>query len=93
MSRTLRALIDRELANHVSATSDLSSVESSLEFMQALDTHAWQSARIVEEFAGGWYSKHNWESKGEISPDEAQRFVGYALRKLRAELKQGAAQT
>lgn len=92
MSRTLRSLVDRELSNHVSATSRLSSVESSLGFMQALDTHAWQSARIVEEFAGGWYSKHNWESKGEISPAEAQRFVGYALRKLRSELKQGAAQ-
>jgi len=78
MSRTLRSLVDRELANHVSAASHLSSVESSLEFMQALDTHARQSARIVEEFAGGWYSKHNWESKGEISPATMRRNSAFA---------------
>ena len=72
-------------------TSKLTTVAQSLDFMRALDTHTRQSARIAEEFAGGWYSKHNWESKGQITSAEAQRFVAYALRKLRTELKREAA--
>jgi hypothetical protein len=90
MSRSLRSFIDRELANHVGPGHGLANVAESRDFMQALDLHTRQSARIVREFAGAWYSKHQWESKGEITFDEAQRFVGYAIRKLRAELKRGA---
>jgi hypothetical protein len=64
----------------------------SLEFTQALDTFARQSARIIEDFAAGWYSKHNWEAKGEITEEDAQKFVAVALRKLRMEVKLGAAE-
>lgn len=91
MSRTMRAFVDRELSNHVGTGKKMSSIDESREFMEALDTYTRQSARIVREFASGWYSKHNWESRGEIGPDEAQRFMAYALRKLRTELKRGAA--
>lgn len=87
MSRTLRSFVDRELANHIGPGHTVSTINESLEFMRSLDTHTWQAARIVEEFAGDWYSKHNWESQGEISRDEAQRFVAQGLRKLRSELK------
>jgi hypothetical protein len=44
----------------------------------------------METFAADWYSKHNWEAKGEISVVEAQGFVAVALRKLRSEFKMGA---
>ncbi len=89
MSRTLASLVDRELSNHV-GIGPLSTIGDSLEFVRALNTHAWQAAGIVEAYAGGWYSKYNWESKGQISQEEAQHFVAYALRKLRSELKRGA---
>lgn len=89
LARTLRYFVDRELSNHAQPTSRLSAVEQSLEFSEALDTYARQSAKIVEDFAGGWYAKHNWEAKGEIGRDEAQRFAAIALRKLRMELKDG----
>jgi hypothetical protein len=91
LARTLRYFVDRELSNHVEPTARLSAVEQSLEFSEALDTYARQSARIVEDFAGGWYTKHNWEARGEVSRDEAQRFAAIALRKLRMELKHGGA--
>jgi hypothetical protein len=90
MARSLRSFVDRELATHVGEGA-LADVGASRDFMDALDLHSRQAARIVEDFAGGWYSKHNWESKGEVSQEEAQRFVAYALRKLRTELKRGAA--
>ena len=62
-----------------------------MEVASAIDLHARQAAAIMREFAGGWYSKQNWETKGEITLNDAQRFVAVALRKLRTELKQESA--
>ncbi|MDA1128804.1 MAG: hypothetical protein O2913_08905 [Chloroflexi bacterium] len=90
-ARVLRSYVDRELGNHVGTSPGLSNLNQSRQFLDALDLHASQSARIVEDFAGGWYSRHNWESQGAISQDETQRFMAYALRKLRSELKQSVA--
>ena len=86
LARTLRFFIDRELSNHVGAGHALTSIDTSQRFTTELDVYARQSARIMEEFAGSWYSKHNWETHGQISRDEAQKFIAIALRKLRMEL-------
>lgn len=87
-TRTVRSYVERDIANHVGEGERFSSAGDAWGFVEALDLHSRQSARIVEEFAGSWYSKHNWETGGDISQEETQRFVGYALRKLRTELKQ-----
>jgi hypothetical protein len=89
-ARTLCALVDRELSQHVGRGKSFRSSAESATFIEALDLHARESARIMETFAADWYSKHNWESKGEISRTEAQGFVAVALRKLRSELELGA---
>ena len=89
-ARTLRSYVDRELSNHVGGDSALSTITESRDFLDSLDLHARQTARIMEEYAGGWYSKNNWEAQGEISQEETQRFVAHALRKIRSELKQQA---
>jgi hypothetical protein len=85
-ARTLRFFVEKELSNCVGPGHTLRSVDASDEFAQALDVYARQSARIMETFAAGWYGKQNWESKGAISPEDAQGFVAVALRKLRMEL-------
>lgn len=87
-ARVVRSYVDRDIANHVGPGESFVNVGESTTFLNALDLHARQSARIVQEYAGSWYSKHNWETKGEISQEETQRFAAYALKKLRAELKQ-----
>jgi hypothetical protein len=89
-SCTLRSYVDRELANHVGGNSSLSSITESQQFLDSLDLHARQTARIMEQFSGSWYSKNNYEAQGEISREETQRFVAHALRKIRTELKQQA---
>jgi hypothetical protein len=89
MSRSLRSWVDRELSNHVGQP-QISNVADASDFLKAIDTHTWQAARIVEDFAGGWYSKRNWELGGDITRDEAQKFVAVSMRKLRAELRIGA---
>jgi hypothetical protein len=87
LSRTLRFLVEKELSNNVGAGHGLTSIAESGHFAASLDLYTRESARIVEEFAASWYSKHNWESGGTISREEVKRFVAFALRKLRMELR------
>jgi hypothetical protein len=93
LARTLRYFVDKEVSNHVGPGHGLSDVGESRQFSEALDLYARQSARIMEDFAAGWYSKHNWESKGQISLEDARGFVAVAMRKLRMELKRERAGT
>ncbi|MBA2454828.1 MAG: hypothetical protein H0V47_16795 [Chloroflexia bacterium] len=88
LARTMRFFVEKELSNNVGPGHDLVSIEESQAFAQALDRFTRESARIVEDFAGEWYSKHNWESGGQISRQEVEGFVAVALRKLRSELRQ-----
>lgn len=92
LARTLRSLVDRELSQHVGPGRGIAGVAQSALFVEALDLHTRQTARIMEDFAAGWYSKQNWETKGEITQDDARGFTAVALRKLRMELKLGAAE-
>lgn len=90
LARTLTYFLDRELANSLGTPAGTSLAEASRDVLEAVDRYTRQSALIVRDFAGGWYSKHNWESKGRISQHETDRFVAYALRKLRSELQHEA---
>jgi len=83
-------LSDRYLAYFLSRQQSVQyrSVEENREFRKALSLHCQQAAKIVEQFAGGWYSKANYE--GGITQRKAANFVGVALKKLRAELEKGA---
>lgn len=56
------------------------------EFNDALRSHCDQSARIVRNFCGEWYSKTEYQ-KG-INLENTSRFLAVALRKLRSELEQ-----
>lgn len=54
-------------------------------FNRVLDTHCRESAQIVRDFAGQWYSKTLYE-KG-ISLENTAGFVAVALSKLQEELR------
>ncbi len=91
MSRTIRYLTDKELSNYVGPTGAMASPTQVLEFEQALNRHCHETAKIVEEFAGGWFSKHNWESNNDISEKETAGFTAYALQKIQMDLREGEA--
>ena len=91
LARFLKYFADKELSNHVGPGKRLESIDDGRAFTDALDTYAWQSARILEDFASGWYSKHNWESEGDITESDARRFVAFALKKLQMDLDKEAA--
>ena len=58
-------------------------------FNATLEQHCVESAKIVHDFCGSWYSKTNFEQG--IDMENTSRFIHVALTKLRRELtKQGA---
>lgn len=86
LDRSMQTFVDRELAQHIGEARAFTTVANCQEFQRVLHIHARQSARIVEKFAGGWFSKHHYEERGTISAKSTQGFINVALRKLRDEL-------
>lgn len=91
LSRTLRFIVDKEIANHLGPNHRFKNVQQISEFEEALDLFAGQTTRIVDSFSGGWYSKKVWKT-GEITKDDADKFVYIALKKLRTDLGIGEVQ-
>jgi len=86
--RYLMYFLSRELANHVGGDRRFEKLSEQREFSQALSLHCNQAARIVDQFASGWHGKNRY--KGEITERNAAGFIDYALKKIRAELKEKA---
>jgi hypothetical protein len=55
------------------------------EFNEALITHCDESARIVRDFCGDWYSKTDYEQGIDLA--NSSRFLAIAVKKLRSELR------
>ena len=82
--KTLEYYISRELPNHVGSGGSYATTQHHIDFYAALERHCREAALIVEQFAGGWYSKSQF--RGTLTPDSAQAFTDYALKKVRDEL-------
>jgi hypothetical protein len=85
LTRTLRFVIDKEIANQLGPGERFASVKELQDFEATLEGFAGQTSRIVDEFSGGWYSKRAWQ-QGAISASDAEGFVHVALDKLKADL-------
>lgn len=81
--------LSRAMANHVGDGQRFTTLAEQAEFSKALQTHCREASRIVEEFSGGWFSKERWEQRG-IRRDRAAAFTAVAMKKLMAELREGA---
>lgn len=86
--RTLVHYVSRELPLHVGPDARFQTASQQQQFQEAVALHARQASKIVETFAGGWYSKARFEH--DLTPERTGRFVSYAMTKLRAELRMGA---
>jgi len=80
-------LISRELSNHVGVDGRFKVIDNHKNFNNALNLHCRQATRIVDDFAGGWYSKNVYQEK--LTIDNAAKFIHVALKKLRSEFKRG----
>lgn len=90
VARTLRFYVDRAIPAAVGGGA-LADVRAATDFGAALDRHARETAKIVEGFAAGWYSKQTFLQGGAIGREQAEGFAAKALSKLRAELEREAA--
>lgn len=77
--------LSRELSNHVGPGRRFESVHEHNEFLNALDSHCRTASRALIDFAGTWYSKHNFE--GGITERKAGGFTAHALDKMRDALR------
>jgi hypothetical protein len=82
--------LSRTLSNHVGPGQALPTAADHSAFNVALDLHCREASRIVEAFAGGWFSKTNFQ--GGITPSKARDFVFVALGKISAELRKRGAE-
>jgi hypothetical protein len=83
--KALEYYISRELPNHVGPDNTIPSIDRQIQFRGALEKHCREASLIIEQFAGGWYSKSNF--RGTLTPGSSQAFAGYALKKMRDELR------
>ncbi len=86
--RVLTYYVSKELPRHVGEGHRFQTLDEQRDFQDAVALHARQAARIVETFAGGWYSKARFEK--DLTPERTGRFVAYAMKKMRRELRRGA---
>lgn len=84
MTHYLNFYLSRVTAAQV-GTGKFRSVSDVSKFNQVLQTHCEQSARIVRDFCGEWYSKTEYLEG--INIENTSRFMAVALEKLKSELK------
>lgn len=88
LARFLNSYLSRVTAS-LTGTRSIREVGDLSRFNAELTLHCIQSARIVRDFAGEWYSKTEYVEG--IDPQNSGGFVAVALKKLAAELRrQGA---
>jgi hypothetical protein len=84
LNRTLSFFISKESLNSVGSGQKFQDLSELSRFNAAVEGYCYQSAKIVEQFAGGWYSRRNWQ--GGISETDAKAFTAVAIRKLAGEI-------
>ena len=83
--KTLDYYLSRVLADHVGPGRALGTLNDQARFRSALELHCREASEIVEQFAGGWFSKARYQ--GTLTQETAQNFSDYALKKMRDELR------
>lgn len=90
MAQFLNFYLSRVTATHVN-TQPIQQVGEITRFNETLRIHCEQSARVIHDFCGEWYSKTEYEKR--IDLENSSRFVAVAVKKLQAELNQQGATT
>jgi hypothetical protein len=85
IARFLNFYLSRVTAANLN-TEQLTNIGELTNFNETLQRHCEQSAKIVYDFCGQWYSKTEFQEG--INLDNSSNFMAVALKKLQAELKQ-----
>lgn len=83
--KTIDYYLSRVLADHVGPDRAFATLEDQSRFRSALELHCREASEIIEQFAGGWFSKANFQRR--LTREATQNFSDYALKKVRDELR------
>ena len=83
--RTFDYYLSRELSQHVGVNGRFRTLRELQDFDDALDLHCREASRILEEFAGRWFSKY--VHQGGITEPTAGRFAHIAFGKMLDEFR------
>lgn len=86
LTRSVTYVLDKELSNSVGEGRSIATPREALHLTKEIDRYCYETTKVVQEFAAGWYSKEAWRSKSEFTEASVSRFTAYALEKLRIEL-------
>ncbi|HBO3862362.1 hypothetical protein [Pseudomonas aeruginosa] len=89
-NESLQYFLSKNLNTHLGEGMRFATMNQKAQFDTALQTHAREASLIVEKFSSEWFSKHRFEEGGDISRKSSNGFAGYALKKMKDELKAGA---
>ena len=89
VERYLNYFIGREASSHLANTEDRERLAHRLgEHMGVVSQHAFETARITQSFAAGWFNRHARE--GMPAGNEVLGFLSHSVGKLREELRREA---
>ena len=67
VGKCLNYFLSKTLPDHVGDGGRFHTSAEYGRFIVALDTHCREASKIVETYAGEWFSKHNWQAAGDIT--------------------------
>jgi hypothetical protein len=87
--RYLRYFLDREASAALGDPALVTDLRDHLRStVDSISRRAFETAKIMQSFAAGWFQKH---AKGGMPPkSEIRAFLSYALQKIREELRREA---
>jgi hypothetical protein len=77
--------LSRELSNHVGANRRFSGTGAHNQFLRQLDDHCRVATGVVRQFAGKWYTKHQF--KKDLTLRKTKYFASHAIDKVRDALR------
>lgn len=89
-NESLQYFLSKNLNTHLGEGMRFATMNQKAQFDTALQTHTREASLIVEKFSSDWFSKHRFEEGGDISRKSSNGFAGFALKKMKDELKAGA---
>ena len=84
LNRYLQYYLSKETSNLISTKYGFQNIGHLNSFDESIKIYSFQSSKIIEDFAGGWFSKKKW--LGELNENEIKSFLYVAFKKLKAEL-------
>lgn len=87
VSASLSYWLDRTLSDQIGIGGKFGSIADKSEFDRRLHLHAHEATRIIQEFSGGFVSKHM-HDRGEFNSFSARDFGHICLKKIVEELRE-----